>query len=118
MPSDHGRRPAGPPERSRPLQETARDRQESPHDREDMAAVLSGDATRIDDVAERLAMRLVQGLNRSQIRNFYGPLRSFAPRVTPKSARKPCACIAHASPISLLALAAARRNCGTFSASF
>jgi len=67
MPSDHERRPTGPPDRSRP-------QQENPRDKEDVAAVLSGDATKIDEVAERLAMRLVRGLNRSQIRNFYGPI--------------------------------------------
>ena len=73
MPSDHGQRPGGPPDRGRPPQESVRDRQESPR-AEDIAAVLSGDVTRIDEVAERLAKRLVRGLNRSQIRNFYGPI--------------------------------------------
>ena len=74
MPSDHGRRPGGPPDRSRPQQESVRDRQESPR-AEDVAAVLSGDATRIDEVAERLAKRLAERkLNRTQIRNFYGPI--------------------------------------------
>ncbi len=68
MPSDHERRPTGPPDRSRPQQENPRDKEK------DVAAVLSGDATKIDEVAERLAMRLVRGLNRSQIRNFYGPI--------------------------------------------
>ena len=58
MPTDHGRRPGGPPDRGRPQQESVRDRQENPR-AEDVAAVLSGDATRIDEVAERLAMRLV-----------------------------------------------------------
>jgi hypothetical protein len=55
MPSDHGRRPMGPPDRSRPQQESAGDRLDSPRDREDVAAVLSGDATKIDEVAERLS---------------------------------------------------------------
>jgi CRISPR type III-A-associated protein Csm2 len=87
MPSDHGRR-TGPPDRSRPQQEGARDRQENPRDKEDVAAVLSGDATRIDEVAERLAMRLVQGLNRSQIRNFYGPIAIVRTKNDPEERKK------------------------------
>ena len=88
MPSDHGRRPGGPPDRSRPQQESARDRQESPRDREDVEAVLSGDATRIDEVAVRLAKRLVGGLNRSQIRNFYGPIAIVRTKNDPEERKK------------------------------
>jgi CRISPR type III-A-associated protein Csm2 len=64
------------------------DRQESARDREDVAAVLSGDATRIDEVAERLAMRLVRGLNRSQIRNFYGPIAIVRAKNDPEERKK------------------------------
>jgi CRISPR type III-A-associated protein Csm2 len=67
MPPDQERRRTGPPDNRPPRQEGERNGQ-------DVAAVLSGDATRIDEVAERLAKRLVRGLNRSQIRNFYGPI--------------------------------------------
>jgi CRISPR type III-A-associated protein Csm2 len=88
MPSDHGRRSMGPPDRSRPQQESVRDRPESPRDREDIAAVLNGDATRIDEVAERLAMRLVRGLNRSQIRNFYGPIAIIRTKDDPEERKK------------------------------
>ena len=88
MRSDHGQRPTGPPDRPRPQRESTRDRQESPRDREDVAAVLSGDATRIDEVAERLAMRLVRGLNRSQIRNFYGPIAIIRTKNDPEERKK------------------------------
>ena len=89
MPSDHERRPGGPPDRSRPQQESTRDRQESPRDREDVEAVLSGDATRIDEVAEGLAKRLVgRRLNSSQLRNFYGPIAIVRAKNDPEERKK------------------------------
>jgi CRISPR type III-A-associated protein Csm2 len=89
MPSDQRRRPAGPPDRNRPQQHSGRDGQESQRDAEDIAAVLSGDATRIDEVAERLAERLVQRkLNSTQIRNFYGPISVVRTMDNPEDRKK------------------------------
>jgi len=107
MPSDYGRRPGGPPDRSRPQQEIVRDRQEGPR-AEDVAAVLSGDAARIDEVADRLAKRLVERkLNRTQIRNFYGPIAIVRAEDDPEKRKK--ALRMHRSRLAYLVARAERR---------
>ncbi|MBV8360099.1 MAG: type III-A CRISPR-associated protein Csm2 [Deltaproteobacteria bacterium] len=88
MPSDHEWRLGGPPNRGQPQQESVRDRQENPR-AEDIAAVLSGDATRIDEIAERLGKRLAERkLNRTQIRNFYGPITIVRAEDNPDKRKK------------------------------
>ena len=81
MPSDRERRPSRPPDRGPGPQE-------APHNKEDIAAVLSGDATKIDEIAERLANRLVPRINRTQVRNFYGPIAIVRTRTDPEERKK------------------------------
>ncbi len=77
MPPDRDRRPPRPDNRGQPPPRPDGRVQPPPersHRQQDIAAVLSGDAGKIDEIADRLAARIVGGINRTQIRNFYGPI--------------------------------------------
>jgi CRISPR type III-A-associated protein Csm2 len=77
MPSERDRRPPRPDNRGQPPRHDARSQPPPERSRyqHEIAAVLSGDATKIDEIAERIGQSLAnRRLSPSQIRNFYGPL--------------------------------------------
>lgn len=82
MPSeDRQRRPPRPEHRGQPSVEPGQHKQ-------DVAAILNGDATKIDEIAERLASKLVGGINRTQVRNFYGPIAILRTKSDPEDRKK------------------------------
>jgi CRISPR type III-A-associated protein Csm2 len=91
MPSERDRRPPRPDNRGQPPPRPD-SRGQPPPERsprqQDIAAVLSGDATKIDEIADRLASRLAGGINRTQIRNFYGPIAMLRTKSDPEERKR------------------------------
>lgn len=93
MPSerDRDRRPPRPDYRGQP-QPRQDTRGQPPPQRsryhQEIADVLSGDAAKIDAIAERLATRLKGGINRNQIRNFYGPIAILRAKSDPEEQKR------------------------------
>ncbi|MGO9056345.1 MAG: type III-A CRISPR-associated protein Csm2 [Candidatus Binataceae bacterium] len=93
MPSDRDRDrrpPPRPDNRGQPPRTDTRSQPppERPRRQQEVADVLSGDATKIDEIAERLAARLKGGINRSQIRNFYGPIAILRTKSDPEEQKR------------------------------
>jgi CRISPR type III-A-associated protein Csm2 len=81
MPPDRDRRPPRPEPRPQMPPERPRHQQ-------DIAAVLSGDPAKIDELADRLAARLAGAINRAQLRNFYGPIAILRAKSDPEEQRR------------------------------
>jgi CRISPR type III-A-associated protein Csm2 len=92
MPSDRDRdrdrRPQRPDNRGQPRPDRGQPPHERPRYQQDIADVLSGDATKIDAIAERLAARIRGGINRTQIRNFYGPIAILRIKSDPEEQKR------------------------------
>ena len=93
MPSDRDRdrRPPRPDNRGQPPPRQDNRGQPPPQRsryQQEVADVLSGDAGKIDAIAERLASRLKGGINRSQIRNFYGPIAILRTKSDPEEQKR------------------------------
>jgi CRISPR type III-A-associated protein Csm2 len=81
MVSDRGRHP--------PRESRAQSSEDRSRHQQDVAAVLSGDASKIDEIADQLGQKLVAaGLNTSQIRNFYGPIAIVRAKSDPEQRKR------------------------------
>jgi CRISPR type III-A-associated protein Csm2 len=88
---DRDRRPPRPDHRGQPPpRQEQRGQPPPPRSRyqQEVADVLSGDAGKIDAIAERLASRLKGGINRNQIRNFYGPIAILRTKSDPEEQKR------------------------------
>jgi len=81
MAPDRGRQP--------PRESRSQTSEERSHYQQDVAAVLSGDATRIDEIAEQLGEKLATArLSSFQIRNFYGPIAIVRTKSDPEDRKR------------------------------
>jgi CRISPR type III-A-associated protein Csm2 len=90
MPSERDRRPPRPDNRGQPPRQDARSQPPPERSRyqHEIAAVLSGDATKIDEIADHVAARIVGGINKTQIRNFYGPIAIIRTKSDPEEQKR------------------------------